>query len=394
MRLEAIRYSPGSLQILDQLQLPEHCHYEALSSVQQAKEAIRAMKVRGAPAIALVGCLSLAVELRAGAGGPGLAALVAFVRDQLRLLVAARPTAVNMARAARDLGQVAAQEAEREGATEETVRERVIRFAEDMLEKDLKDNRSIGDLGARHLLEQTNPKGGKVTVLTHCNTGALATAGYGTALGVIRSLHEMGRLEHTFCTETRPYNQGARLTAFELVYEQIPATLITDSMAAAAMAHRGVSAVVVGADRVVANGDTANKIGTYQLAIVAKHHGVPFYVAAPSSSCDLHLETGKEIVIEERPSQELTDLNGVRIAAQGLHPIPRTGKTDATGKAHPCLSQCKGPGVDSEILKILGAGKSWVETIHKAEAFLGSMKRLCSFLASACIPALIVCVNH
>lgn len=159
----------------------------------------------------------------------------------------------------------------------------------------------------------------------------------------------MGRLEHTFCTETRPYNQGARLTAFELVYEQIPATLITDSMAAAAMAHQGVSgqwaghsgpgsavgipsqvcdfsnspspptspAVVVGADRVVANGDTANKIGTYQLAIVAKHHGIPFYVAAPSSSCDLHLETGKEIVIEERPSQELTDLNGIRIAAQG-----------------------------------------------------------------------------
>lgn len=135
---------------------------------------------------------------------------------------------------------------------------------------------------------------------------------------MIRSLHEMGRLEHTFCTETRPYNQGARLTAFELVYEKIPATLITDSMAAAAMAHQGVSAVVVGADRVVANGDTANKIGTYQLAIVAKHHGVPFYVAAPSSSCDLRLETGKEIVIEERPSQELTDLNGVRIAAQGI----------------------------------------------------------------------------
>lgn len=124
MRLEAIRYSPGSLQILDQLQLPEHCRYEALDSVQQAGEAIRAMKVRGAPAIALVGCLSLAVELRAGAGGPGLAALVAFVQDQLRLLVAARPTAVNMARAARDLARVAAREAEQEGATEETVRER------------------------------------------------------------------------------------------------------------------------------------------------------------------------------------------------------------------------------------------------------------------------------
>lgn len=170
----------------------------------------------------------------------------------------------------------------------------------------------------------------------------------GPPAGVIRSLHNLGRLGHAFCTETRPYNQGARLTAFELVYEQIPATLIADSMAAAAMAHRGVSgklggvpagstagiqghvvtltshspAVIVGADRVVANGDTANKVGTYQLAIAAKHHGIPFYVAAPSSSCDLRLETGQEIVIEERPGQELTDVNGVRIAAPGkLHPL-------------------------------------------------------------------------
>nr|XP_036874750.1 methylthioribose-1-phosphate isomerase isoform X2 [Manis javanica] len=300
MSLEAIRYSRGSLQILNQLLLPQQRHYEAVGSVRQAWEAIRAMKVRGAPAIALVGCLSLSVELQKGAGGPGLAALLAFVRDALSFLVTARPTAVNMARAARDLADAAALEAEREGATEEAVRERVIRYAEDMLEKDLKDNQSIGDLGAHHLLERTAPGGGKVTVLTHCNTGALATAGYGTAL------------------ETRPYNQGARLTAFELVYEQIPATLIADSMAAAAMAHRGVSAVIVGADRVVANGDTANKVGTYQLAIAAKHHGIPFYVAAPSSSCDLRLETGQEIVIEERPGQELTDVNGVRIAAPGI----------------------------------------------------------------------------
>ncbi|KAM9105866.1 methylthioribose-1-phosphate isomerase isoform 2-T2 [Megaptera novaeangliae] len=362
MTLEAIRYSRGSLQILDQLLLPQQSRYEAVGSVRQAWEAIRAMKVRGAPAIALVGCLSLAVELQAGAGGPGLAALVAFVRDALSFLVTARPTAVNMARAARDLADLAAQEAEREGATEEAVRERVIRWTEDMLAKDLRDNRSIGDLGAHHLLERAAPQGGKVIVLTHCNTGALATAGYGTALGkenshrkgpgvglhasenhaanqwaalpicpfashppgglgptgVIRSLHSLGRLDYAFCTETRPYNQGARLTAFEFVYEQIPATLIADSMAAAAMAHYGVSAVVVGADRVVANGDTANKVGTYQLAIAAKHHGIPFYVAAPSSSCDLHLKTGREIIIEERPGQELTHVNGVRIAAPGI----------------------------------------------------------------------------
>uniref|UniRef100_A0A2K6PBL5 Methylthioribose-1-phosphate isomerase 1 n=1 Tax=Rhinopithecus roxellana TaxID=61622 RepID=A0A2K6PBL5_RHIRO len=271
MTLEAICYSRGSLQILDQLLLPQQSRYEAVGSVRQAWEAIRAMKVRGAPAIALVGCLSLAVELQAGAGGPGLAALVAFVRDKLNFLVTARPTAVNMARAARDLADAAAREAEREGATEEAVRER--------RETEV----------CEHWEERTRQR----------------------ELPLRRPL---GRT----VLETRPYNQGARLTAFELVYEQIPATLIADSMVAAAMAHRGVSAVVVGADRVVANGDTANKVGTYQLAIVAKHHGIPFYVAAPSSSCDLRLETGKEIIIEERPAQELTDVNGVRIAAPGI----------------------------------------------------------------------------
>nr|XP_021530495.1 methylthioribose-1-phosphate isomerase isoform X2 [Aotus nancymaae] len=290
MTLEAIRYSRGSLQILDQLLLPQQSRYEAVGSVHQAWEAIRAMKVRGAPAIALVGCLSLAVELQTGAGGPGLPALVAFVRDKLSFLVTARPTAVNMACAARDLADAAAREAQREGATEEAVRERY---------GDLELCEHWEERGRQRELTLRGPRGG-------------------TVLGVIRSLHSLGRLEHAFCTETRPYNQGARLTAFELVYEQIPATLIADSMVAAAMAHRGVSAVVVGADRVVANGDTANKVGTYQLAIVAKHHGIPFYVAAPSSSCDLRLETGKEIIIEERPSQELTDVNGVRIAAPGI----------------------------------------------------------------------------
>uniref|UniRef100_A0A8C9J3M5 Methylthioribose-1-phosphate isomerase 1 n=1 Tax=Panthera tigris altaica TaxID=74533 RepID=A0A8C9J3M5_PANTA len=273
MALEAIRYSRGSLEILDQLRLPQHSRYEAVGSVRQAWEAIRAMKVRGAPAIALVGCLSLAVELQAGAGGPGLAALVAFVRDALSFLVTARPTAVNLARAASQLADAAALEAEREGATEEAVRER-----EGLPEKVFSKPTRTG---------QRKP-----------------------------SLQGPG--DETVPGETRPYNQGARLTAFELVYERIPATLIADSMAAAAMAHRGVSAVIVGADRVVANGDTANKVGTYQLAIAAKHHGIPFYVAAPSSSCDLHLETGRDIIIEERPGRELTDVNGVRIAAPGI----------------------------------------------------------------------------
>ncbi|XP_038627510.1 methylthioribose-1-phosphate isomerase isoform X2 [Tachyglossus aculeatus] len=317
MSLEAIRYRRGSLHILDQLLLPQQSHYEPVASVRQGWEAIRAMKVRGAPAIAIVGCLSLAVELQAGGGGPGLQALVAFVHESLRYLVTARPTAVNMARAARELSDFTDREARRDGATEDGVRESVICWAENMLEKDIGDNRKIGDHGAQHILERAAPRGGKVTVLTHCNTGSLATAGYGTALGVIRSLHSLGRLDHVYCTETRPYNQGARLTAYELVYEKIPATLIADSMVSVAMAQRSVS-VVVGADRVVANGDTANKVGTYQLAIAAKHHGIPFYVAAPSTSCDPSLQSGREIVIEERPERELTDLNGVRIAAPGI----------------------------------------------------------------------------
>ncbi|XP_036704373.1 methylthioribose-1-phosphate isomerase isoform X3 [Balaenoptera musculus] len=302
MTLEAIRYSRGSLQILDQLLLPQQSRYEAVGSVRQAWEAIRAMKVRGAPAIALVGCLSLAVELQAGAGGPGLAALVAFVCDALSFLVTARPTAVNMARAARDLADLAAQEAEREGATEEAVRER-------------ENSHCKGPGVGLHASE--NHAANQWAALPICPFASHPPGGLGPT-GVIRSLHSLGRLEYAFCTETRPYNQGARLTAFEFVYEQIPATLIADSMAAAAMAHYGVSAVVVGADRVVANGDTANKVGTYQLAIAAKHHGIPFYVAAPSSSCDLHLKTGREIIIEERPGQELTHVNGVRIAAPGI----------------------------------------------------------------------------
>ncbi|XP_058044933.1 methylthioribose-1-phosphate isomerase [Ahaetulla prasina] len=317
MSLEALRYRRGSLQILNQLLLPHQTLYEEISSVRQGWEAIRSMKVRGAPAIAIIGCLSLAVELHnKGHEELSLGNLEIFVLDSLSYLISARPTAVNMARAAQELGHFVQQEAKNEGTTPESLRESVINWAEMLLEKDLEDNKSIGEHGARHLLQRVGQD--KVRVLTHCNTGSLATAGYGTALGIIRSLHAMGRLEHVYCTETRPYNQGARLTAYELVYEQVPSTLIVDSMASLAMKEKKISAVIVGADRVVANGDTANKVGTYQLAIAARYHGIPFYVAAPSTSCDLQLKHGGQIVIEERPSQELTDINTVRIAAPGI----------------------------------------------------------------------------
>ncbi|XP_053319183.1 methylthioribose-1-phosphate isomerase [Spea bombifrons] len=316
MSLESVRYSRGSLLVLNQLLLPHRSEYEPVAGVQQGAQAIRSMKVRGAPAIAIMGVLSLAVEL-ASQPFQEISALLTFVRKSLDLLIDARPTAVNMKQAADELNAFLALEAEKPGATAKGLSESAIAWAEALLEKDVEDNRKIGDFGAKHILQDAGPAQ-SVCILTHCNTGSLATAGYGTALGVIRSLHSLGRLSHVFCTETRPYNQGSRLTAYELVYEKIPATLITDSMAAVTIRERHVSAVVVGADRVAANGDTANKVGTYQLAILAQHHGIPFYVAAPSTSCDLSLPTGDRIVIEERPSNELTDINGVRVAAPGI----------------------------------------------------------------------------
>ncbi|KAI9337920.1 hypothetical protein BDR26DRAFT_863293 [Obelidium mucronatum] len=183
-----------------------------------------------------------------------------------------------------------------------------------MLERDVADNKAIGRAGADFILAN---RAGNVRVLTHCNTGSLATAGWGTALGIIRDLHQRDRLDQAFCTETRPYNQGGRLTAYELVFEGIPSTLITDSMASALLAQKDIAAIVVGADRVTANGDTANKIGTYQLAIAAKYHNVPFIVAAPSTSIDLSLASGDLIPIEQRPGIEVVQIRGQVVDDEG-----------------------------------------------------------------------------
>ena len=234
-----------------------------------------------------VGVLSLRVELHHRTDAfEDAAGFAKFVGDKLAYLVTARPTAVNMAEAANRLTAQVTALAGESGATVDSVQAELIKLTEAFLEKDIADNRAIGKYGADAILAG-KPEGAKVSVLTHCNTGSLATAGYGTALGVIRSLHERGQLEHAYCTETRPYNQGCRLTAYELVYEEIPATLVCDSMVAALMKDRKIDAVVVGADRVVANGDTANKIGTYQISVVASHHNVPFYVAVRPPACIL-----------------------------------------------------------------------------------------------------------
>ncbi|CAD5318198.1 unnamed protein product [Arabidopsis thaliana] len=311
--LKAICYKPGSLQLLDQRKLPLETIYLEIRDASEGWSAIQEMVVRGAPAIAIAAALSLAVEVFNFHGFDGSASdAVAFLENN-------RPTAVNLADAALKLKHVIAKALAT--ATEpKSIFKAYIEAAEDMLEDDVVSNKAIGNFGLSLLRQQAkNPD--KLSVLTHCNTGSLATAGYGTALGVIRALHTQGILERAYCTETRPFNQGSRLTAFELVHEKIPATLIADSAAAALMKDGRVDGVIVGADRVASNGDTANKIGTYSLALCAKHHGIPFYVAAPLTSVDLSLSSGKEIVIEERSPKELLHTHGglgERIAAPGI----------------------------------------------------------------------------
>jgi len=318
-RLEAIRYRRGQLSLLDQLKLPHTTEFFNVHNADEGAQAIETMKVRGAPAIAVTAALSLAVEIPVlVTKASNLSDFLQSIESRLNRLAASRPTAVNLFQAIGEFKKIlAAAQTSSTGNKEkvELLAKELIGHAEGMLEKDLADNRAIGSHGA-DLFKQAQPK--SLRILTHCNTGSLATVGYGTALGVIRALNERGQLVHAYATETRPYNQGARLTAFELVYEKIPATLVTDSMVSFLMAKEKIDAVVVGADRVVSNGDTANKIGTYQLAIAAKHHNVPFYVAAPLTSIDTKLSSGRDIHIEERPAQELTHVFGQRLAAEGI----------------------------------------------------------------------------
>jgi methylthioribose-1-phosphate isomerase len=260
--------------------------------------------------------LSIAVELyNSRSKFDTISSVQQFVTDQLNYLITARPTAVNMSDAAQTIIDYLVTLNNKQENLSLYI-DQLIEFIEQFLERDLADNKSIGRYGAQ-AISQNSPNVKKLTVLTHCNTGSLATVGFGTALGVIRQLAANNALQLAYFTETRPYNQGSRLTAYELVHDHIPHTMICDSMAGLLMRTRPIHAVVVGADRVTANGDTANKIGTYQLAILAKHHQIPFYVAAPTTSIDLTTKTGDEIVIEQRPSKEMTSIKGINIAAEG-----------------------------------------------------------------------------
>jgi methylthioribose-1-phosphate isomerase len=285
---------PGdAVMLLDQRLLPDEEAWLALCGADAVAEAIRDLAVRGAPAIGVAAAYALACEARRGASGPAL-------ESAAERLVQARPTAVNLAWAVRRMS-------ERFGEGPAAL----LREAHAIRDEDEAACRRIGELGAALIPE-------KARILTHCNAGALATAGYGTALGVVRAAFDAGKGVAVFADETRPFLQGARLTAWELHRDGIPVTLLTDGMAGWLMQRGEIACVVVGADRIAANGDVANKIGTYALAVLARHHGLPFYVAAPWSTVDLAMPSGAAIPIEERGSEEVVVLAGKRIAPAGV----------------------------------------------------------------------------
>jgi len=303
--------SSPTLSVLDQLLLPNEKTYIPIPSIEAAWSVIRTMQIRGAPLIAIVACLGLSVEL---ATNPKtieslekineVGEIQAFIFEKMEYLKTSRPTAVNLFNAMDELTDII-KSAEQ---TKEGIIKAVISHAEFMLERDVSDNKAIGRNGANDIIANLPADRKAVRLVTICNTGSLATASYGTALGVARALHEDGKLESIHALETRPYYQGSRLTAFEIMEEKMPnGTLICDSAAAALMRIKGVDAVVVGADRVCANGDTANKIGTYMLSIIAHEHKVPFYVASPFTTLDIKLKDGDCIEIEDRPASEMLD---------------------------------------------------------------------------------------
>jgi methylthioribose-1-phosphate isomerase len=293
-----------SLRLLDQRLLPSREVWLTLSKPPEIAIAIRDMAVRGAPAIGVAAAYGAAFSMRSGATTPPAERF----ETARRLLAATRPTAVNLFAA---LGRMARRFQEVADLPPEDIEKALLAEADAIAGEDIEACRRIGRYGAELLPADS-------LVMTHCNAGALATAGYGTALGVIRGAVEAGRAIRVLACETRPFLQGARLTAWELARDRIPVEIITDSMGGHFLSRGDVRAVVVGADRVAANGDTANKIGTYSLAVLAKENGVPFYVAAPTTTIDLDCPDGSAIPIEERSSGEVLSFAGQSIAPEGV----------------------------------------------------------------------------
>jgi methylthioribose-1-phosphate isomerase len=295
--------------LIDQTRLPGEFHHIQIANYQQMAEAIKTMIVRGAPAIGVAAAYGVylgARDIYTEEVGEFLP-LLENVAEELRHT---RPTAVNLFWAIREMLKTAYGS----GDNVATIKQQLLITAQAIQEQDLMTCQQIGDRG----LEVLPSSPDKLNILTHCNAGALATAGYGTALGVIRSAWTAGRLERVYADETRPRLQGAKLTAWECVQEKIPVTVITDNMAAHCMQKKMIHAVVVGADRIAANGDAANKIGTYGLAVIAKMHQIPFFVAAPLSTVDFDLQDGTQIPIEERDPTEIYQIGETRLCPEGV----------------------------------------------------------------------------
>ncbi|SEJ03162.1 S-methyl-5-thioribose-1-phosphate isomerase [Pseudomonas sp. NFR16] len=304
-KVKAIDWRDGTLFLLDQRILPFEETWHPYKSAAGVAEAIRSMVVRGAPAIGISAAygIVLAVVDRLAAGGDWQMAL----EEDFDLLANSRPTAVNLFWALNRMRERLYRLKDHEDPRAAMEAEAVAIHLSDR-----EANLTMAQLGAELIRKH---QGNLQTVLTHCNTGALATGGFGTALGVIRAAHIEGMIERVYADETRPWLQGSRLTAWELVNEGIPVTLNADSAAAHLMKTKGITWVIVGADRITANGDVANKIGTYQLAVAAMHHGVRFMVVAPSSTIDMNLPSGEDIPIEERDGRELLEVGGQRVGA-------------------------------------------------------------------------------
>ena len=298
-------WADDHLEMIDQTRLPGELATLRCQSVREVARAIKEMRVRGAPAIGVAAAYGIVLAAQASRAS-SVEALLSEAQEAGALLRSTRPTAVNLAWAVERMLRVLADRPDVGAA-----REALLAEARCISDEDEAMCRAIGRYGAELV-----PDGARI--LTHCNAGALATVSYGTALGVIRAAHEQGKRVHVFVDETRPLLQGARLTAWELSREDIPLTLITDNMAGHLMRLGKIDLAVVGADRIAANGDVANKIGTYTVAVLAKEHGLPFYVAAPSSTVDLTLASGEQIPIEERRPEEVLEVSGRRVAPLGV----------------------------------------------------------------------------
>jgi methylthioribose-1-phosphate isomerase len=308
--IKTVEWTGEGVRMIDQRLLPTEEKYLTLRSCEEVADAVRQMVVRGAPAIGVSAAMGIALGTKQ-AVGTNVTDLEEDFDYNCDLMSRTRPTAVNLFWAIERMRE-AFRRAKAEGAAAEEIKARLVAEAVRIYEEDIEANRRLGRFGGELLADDS-------TVLTHCNAGALATAGdYGTALGVVRGARDAGKRVAVIADETRPFLQGARLTAWELSKDEIPVTVITDNMAGHVMKQGKVDAVVVGADRIAANGDTANKIGTYMVAVLARQHSIPFYVAAPLSTIDLKIPSGEHIPIEERDPREVTHLRDQRLAPEGV----------------------------------------------------------------------------